>query len=212
MISISRFSTLYDMITALSSRTRYYYYLTGISFAGICGAFYQYQKNIDKSRNSSKYLNESSGFYMPLKLLNKTEISPTCQRFSIELPQADKEKFMEKKENPFGSSTFYVHIKEPSAQSYRAFTPIKWTKDQFDIVIRKYPYPMAEVARYLCDKINIGDEIDVHGPHISFDITHYLSQIKSERPGEQKKIGLVRRINFYIKYTHLMLRLLEVLE
>jgi cytochrome-b5 reductase len=61
-------------------------------------------------------------------------------------------------------STFHVYVKEPSSQSFRAFTPIAWTTEYFDLLVRTYQYPAGEVARYIVQS----PDIDAHGPHISY--------------------------------------------
>lgn len=45
-----------------------------------------------------------------------------------------------------------------------------------DIIVKLYERPYAEVARYL-GTLEVGDCVDVHGPHFTFDIQRYIDAI-----------------------------------
>ena len=75
-------------------------------------------------------------------------------------------------------SVFHFYMAEPTSNAFRPFTPVDWhldndkassDKSYIDVLVKRYPYPLGDVARYLCS-LTAGDELKLHGPHSTFDL------------------------------------------
>ena len=142
-------------------------------------------------------LEASNTAYTALDLLSLEKVSPTTYKLRVKLPNAAPSMDDLK-------GAFHVYFKEPTAQSYRAFTPISWQKPRgdhvseqgfFEVLVKTYAFPYAEVARWLTTR-QPGEKLDTHGPHVSFDTPSFIKRLEEthQTQGQTKtkiQVGMV---------------------
>jgi cytochrome-b5 reductase len=110
-----------------------------------------------ENRKKEKGLSRSNSNFSDLKVLDKRKITPTTFKITLENP------FPITLENNY--CPWSIKINHPLIQTQRYFTPVSSpSESKIDIVFKTYPYPSAEVARFLSN-VSTGDSIQVHGPH-----------------------------------------------
>ncbi|KAI3653241.1 hypothetical protein MP228_002666 [Amoeboaphelidium protococcarum] len=130
---------------------------------------YQYSSNngVFDKRDS---LSPHNKFYTPCKIISSQRISPSTKLIRVRVPAGT--------DYP-RNQIVHFNIKEPHSQGYRPFTPISLGTDYVEIIVKNYPAPFGEVARYI-NQLSEGDTLDLHGPHITATI-----------PDEQNLIAIV---------------------
>jgi hypothetical protein len=83
------------------------------------------------------------------------------------------------------TTTLAVEILDPRSQSTRYFTPLRISETgDLRLLVREYPWPHGDVARYLCQTLSVGDEVLVRQ-------SAHLDELPSKMVSS-KYIGMVR--------------------
>ncbi|KAI3640101.1 hypothetical protein MIR68_000979 [Amoeboaphelidium protococcarum] len=130
---------------------------------------YQYSSN-NGVFNKKESLSPYNKFYTPCKIISSQRISPSTKLIRVRVPAGT--------DYP-PNKIVHFNIKEPHSQGYRPFTPVSLGTDYVEFIVKNYPAPFGEVARYI-NSLNEGDSLDLHGPHITATI-----------PDEQNLIAIV---------------------
>lgn len=117
--------------------------------------------------------------FQPVKLLDRTQVSPTSSVLRFSLPDETK---------PLNLSTCACILARAKTANdpeevIRPYTPISTNKQigSFDLLVKNYG-DKARMSRHICQEISIGDTVE---------FKHGDANVKIQAPFPYKKIGML---------------------
>lgn len=174
----------------LSPRRRRIYILIALAIA--LHIAYRIYTSTSSSKNSRATLNKS--LFTPCTVLANEPLSPSAFLLTIQLPpgaSSHNNKAIVAAAHAYG--LWSVEVKQPQLQIARNYTPLPpppshpstanddgHQQQQLQFYVRRYAG--GEVSSYL-SRLAPGDNIEIRGPHLGFDLAQRLGSTNTSTPG-----------------------------